>query len=253
MTPSPPSRRAVLGWASAFVAPLALAGCQDAATPALQAAKPDTGPIAPGQPAFVLIKAPITRATRDLFIADVNTLLGRGAQEVQLLLDSPGGEVQAALDMIDYVDRTRQQRGTVFVTHNVGTVASAACYLFLTGQRRLSNERGVFLFHEAGLTISTAGRLPASELQEQLTQLRAYEPRFLSMLKERTRLSDTDARTFLRRTVVLNSSEALRDGITTATANFVPPANAPGFVIVTRPVAPPGTPPPAPRPGPPPG
>ncbi len=218
---------------------LALAGCQ----------QPDTLPestvprLGPNRTGYIGIQAPIVNGLRDAFITDVNRLLAENASEIYVLITSPGGTISAAQDMIAFMDRTHADRGTRFVTHNVGVVASAACYVFLAGQRRLSVPRGTFLFHEAAVV--TNGPITSQNLQEASLKIQQIERSFTNMLTTRTRLTAAEASSFTRRTVILSADEARRDGIIEETAGFALPQGATIFQI--RAVAN-GAPPPVRRP-----
>lgn len=202
------------------LAAAALAGCQQPGTPALDAA-PRLGPNRTG---YIAIQAPIVNEVRNAFIANVNRLLALDAAEIYVLMVSPGGVVTAAQDMIAFMDRTHASRGTLFTTHNAGVVASAACYVFLAGQRRLSVPRGQFLFHEAALVSN--GAITSLALQDANAKMQQIERSFLAMLTTRTKLTEAEASSFIRRTVILNADEARRDGIIEATAEIALPPGA---------------------------
>ena len=211
-------RRSLLATGMAVLA----AGCQQPdASPAAQEMAPRLGPDRTG---YIAIAAPIVNAVRDPFVAQVNKLLDLNAAEIYLLMTSPGGTVSAAQDMIAFMDRTRTDRGVRFTTHNVATVASAACYVFLAGQRRLSVPRGSFLFHE--LAVVANGPISSQNLQEASATAQRIERSFLAMLTAKTRLSEAEASSFVRRTVILNADEARRDGIIDAVADFALPRGA---------------------------
>ena len=53
-------------------------------------------------------------------------------------------------------------------------------------------------------------------------------------MKRRTRLTDDEALTYVRRTVVLNSDDARRDGVVDAVEPFTMPKGARGWVIVVK-------------------
>jgi ATP-dependent protease ClpP protease subunit len=195
---------------------LALAACQQQA--AVAPRPPRANPqLSANRIGYVAIQAPLVRPVRDLFIADTEKLLAQNPAEIYLLLNSPGGIVSVAEEMIAYVERLQTERGIRVVTHNIGAVASAACYLFLAGQRRLCVPRGGFLFHE--IALRPTGDLTASQLQEAAVAAQQIERRLLKMLTSRAKLSETEARFFMRRTVALNAQEALRDGIIDAVAD----------------------------------
>lgn len=217
----------------------ALAGCQQ---PGLRAGLP---PLDPKRTGYIAFQVPIVPRSRDLFIADVNKLLDQGTGEIQVLLASPGGEVTAAQDMIAFMDRASAERGVRFITHNTGVVASAACYVFLAGQRRLSVPRGTFIFHEASLSLMANGpvNIGSRNLQEASAGIQQIERSFTAMLTSKTRLSAAEAASFTRRTVILNAEEARRDGVVDAVQNVVVPPDASGFIIrIAPPVPGPRTP-----------
>lgn len=199
----------------------ALAGCaqQPATLPA------NTTPrLGPNRTGYLIIDAPIVSRVRDLFIGHVDRLLQQDAAEVYVLISSPGGSVGAAQDMINYVDRTHAARGVKFTMHNTRLVASAACYVFLAAQRRLSVPGSAFLFHEASLVSS--GPLTSQNLQEAGAVVQEIERGFTNMLTSKTRLTAAEAGSFIRRTVILSADEARRDGVVEAVSGFALPSGA---------------------------
>jgi len=213
-------RRGVLAGAGAV-----LAGCQQPGA-ATQAAVPQSSAprLGPNRTGYIGFQLPIVNGLRDEFIKDVNRLLDLNAAEIYVLMSSPGGTLDAAQDIIAFMDSTHANRGVQFVTHNAGVVASAACYVFLAGQRRLSVPQGAFLFHQA--TLVSNGPLSSQVVQEQSANLQRAERSFVTMLTTKTRLTPAEAASFTRRTVILNADEARRDGITEATTGFTLPPGA---------------------------
>lgn len=184
---------------------------------------------------YMLFEAPIVPTTADYFQNDIDKMLALNAREIHIGISSPGGVISSGEQMIACMDRIHTESGVVFVTHNVGVVASAACYVFLAGQRRYSVPKGTFLFHEAG--VQTNGVLTGQNLQEASVQLKLHEDSFLRLLKSRTRLTDGEALSFVRRTVILTTDEARRDGIIEATADFKVPPGTPAIIISIKPAA----------------
>jgi ATP-dependent protease ClpP protease subunit len=212
-------RRGVIAGAAA------LAGCQQPIAP-----QADVTPrLGPNRIGYIALQAPIINEVRNAFIGQVSRLLALDAAEIYLLMASLGGVVNAAQDMIAFMDQTHASRGTTFTTYNAGVVASAACYVFLAGQRRLSVPRGQFLFHEAALVSN--GAITSLALQDASIKMQQIERSFLTMLTTRTKLTEAEASSFVRRTVILNADEARRDGIIQATADFTLPPGATAFGI----------------------
>lgn len=177
---------------------------------------------------YMLFRSPITDQTRQFFTSNIGTMVEKGATEIHIGISSPGGRIDAAQAMLNAMDRLHTDRGVTFVTHNIGAVASAACYVYLAGQRRLSVARGAFLFHDATLTGS--GNIMTAEMVRQAyAELERNEGTFRQLLRTRTKLSDGAIDTFLHRTVILTADEARRDGVTDAIGEFVVP---PGATVV---------------------
>ncbi len=181
---------------------------------------------------YMLFQAPILQQTADFFRNDVDRMVALNAREIHIGISSPGGVVTSGEQIIAYMEKMHAERGVTFVTHNVGIVASAACYFFLAGQRRYSVQKGAFLFHEAG--VQANGLLTGQNLQEASDKLKQHEQAFLRLLKSRTRLSEGEALSFVRRTVILSADEARRDGIIEATADFRVPPNTPVLIIGSK-------------------
>ena len=181
---------------------------------------------------YILFDSTIQPSSRDLLIADIDKLRAAGAHEIDLGMSSPGGELDAAEDIVNYMNRQHDENGIVFKAYNVGLVASAATYIFLNAQNRYTKPSGFFVFHAAGV-IST-GLVTAPMLRDQADKLDAYERLMRATLKARTKLTDSEALTYVRRTVLLNSDDAQRDGVVDAVAPLVLPKATRIWVIRSK-------------------
>ncbi len=214
-----------------------LAGCQQPGGPTL--AMPD--PIPVDGIGYLVLNAPISPSSRDLFMADIDKLRNAGATEIHIGMNSPGGDIDSAQAIVDYMARVHSHNGVTFKAYNLGVVASAATYVFMSAQSRYSVPPNVFLFH-AAVAISR-GPVNAQDLHEQADKLDAYERTIHATLKARTKLTDAEAQTYIRRTVVLSSDDALRDGVVDGIARFTFPKGVRSWVIAMK--APPTPPRPA--------
>ena len=196
-----------------------LAACQQSGVPVIAPPMPEPRPV--NGVGYLIFNAPIMASSRDLFIADIDKLRDAGAHEIHIGLNSPGGSIDAAQGMVEYINRQHDQNGLVFKAYNVGLVASAATYVFLNTQDRYDTPRGVFLFHAAGVV--NKGAVTAEMLRDEADKLDAYERIMRATLKARTSLTDSEAQTYVRRTVVLNSDDARRDGVVESVSAFVVP------------------------------
>jgi ATP-dependent protease ClpP protease subunit len=226
-------RRSILGGAVALAA---LSACQQA--PAPQAATPfrpiSFAPV--NGVGYLVFNAPIFAPSRDLFIADIDRLVDAGARTVRIGVSSPGGDVDAARGIVDYMNRVHATRGVEFEAYAVGLVASAATYVFLSAQRRYARPNSGFLFHAAGMVSS--GAVSAERLREEANKIDDYERAVRAVLKARTRLTDGAIDVYLHRTVILNADDARRDGVVDAIAPFQLPPNSAVPGIVFRPPQP---------------
>ena len=189
----------------------------------------DLGPkLSANRTGYLLFEAPITPQSRDFFVQDTEKLLALKATALTIFLNSPGGLLKPAQDMSAHVERM-QARGIEVAMHNVGLVASAACYVFLAAQRRLSIADGTFLFHQAALTANAT--LTSQDIQELAVQLQRTERALTDIITSRTRITPAEATSFTRRTVVLSATEALRDGVIDGIGPAAVPKGARNFVI----------------------
>ena len=222
MTVSTLGRRAVLAGAAA------VAGCAGtvppiAAVPALDSQRQG----------FLLFNARISAASAEAFANQVNQLVAINPVGLTVYINSPGGALRPAQDMGALLTRLQGQ-GISITTHNAGFVASAANFLFLAANRRLSVPQGTFLFHQPSVT----GTLTATEIQELSVQYQSVEKGLIDTLLRRTRLNAADAATFVRRTVILSAEEARRDGVIEAVAAIAIANGTPVSAIVNTPARP---------------
>ncbi len=219
----------------------ALAGCQQPLASAQ--AMPDPAPV--DGVGFLVFNAPIVPRTRDMFIADVDKFRDAGAREIDLAMNSPGGDIDAAQAIVDHMVLLHEHDGITFKAYDIGVVASAATFVFLNAQERFSAARGFFVFHAAGMLSN--GLVSAERLREQADKIEAYEKVVGTTLKARTRLTDSEVETYLHRTVLLNSDDARRDGIVDAIATPPAPKGARSWVIAFKPARPGAAPHPSER------
>jgi ATP-dependent protease ClpP protease subunit len=86
----------------------------------------------------------------------------------------------------------------------------------------------------------------AQNLRDAADKLESYERVVRATMKAHTHLTDAETLTYVRRTVILNSDDARRDGVIDAIADFTVPKDVRGYVIAVKPTAPaprPATPP----------
>lgn len=182
---------------------------------------------------YLVLNAPILNGSRDILIADMGKVIDAGAREIHLAINSPGGDVRAAQTIVDYMGRMHASSGVQFEVYNVGRVAGAAGYVFLAGQRRYANPNSSFVFNAAG--VSSNVPISLERFDDFTSELHSYERVMLAALKARTQLTDSQANTYVHRTVLLSAYDAKRDGVIDAITPYTIPPGVRGTTISVRP------------------
>ena len=73
-------------------------------------------------------------------------------QPIRLYINSDGGDVMVALNLIDVILASK----TPVYAIGLGTIASAAYYIYLAGHKRFAFRNSAFLQHDGGMTISNS-------------------------------------------------------------------------------------------------
>ena len=219
-----------------------LAGCQ-----ALPATMPVVPHLSNDRTGYLLFQAEITPVGRGLFIEDVDALQALDPAAVTIFLNSPGGNLQSAQEMTARV-QAMQAHGIQVTMHNVGIVASAACFLFLAADQRRSVPGGRFIFHQASVQATAASgtvSLTFQQIQDLNSQMQRVERGLTDIITSRTRITPAEAISFTRRTVLLSADEALRDGVIQSIGPATIPKDGGSFVIRAVPATPGPAPPPS--------
>jgi ATP-dependent Clp protease protease subunit len=134
---------------------------------------------------YVSFSAEINANTTESLLATMANLANQGAEEVRLLLSTPGGSVMHGMNLYNVL------RAMPFklVTHNVGNVDSIGSAIFLAGEERYACPHSTFMFH--GVTVgveSAVARLGEKNLGESLASVQADQKRIGAIIEERTHL-----------------------------------------------------------------
>ena len=105
-----------------------------------------------------------------------------GADEIYVLLSTPGGNVMNGLTIYNVL------RGLpcTITMHNVGNVDSIGNMVFLAGDKRIACAQATFMFHGVGFE---APQLREKVLRERLASVLADQERIGSVIVERTNLT----------------------------------------------------------------
>ena len=140
---------------------------------------------------YVLFAGPITRGSSTALISDMDKLQAQGAREIDLGINSPGGEIDAAEAVVAEMDRLHAADGITFDTYDLRLVASAATLVFLDAQGRYAAPRAGFVFHAP--FVAAAGTFSAATLRRAADKIDRARDMFRQVLLARTHLTAQQA------------------------------------------------------------
>ena len=108
-------------------------------------------------------------------------------REVNLFINSPGGDAFSGLALADQVERARRE-GFRITAHASGIVASAAVPVFAVCDERLAAPGTIFMVHETSIW-KWPGRETASDIRSQNRLMDLIRDRYIGKLAKYTKLS----------------------------------------------------------------
>jgi ATP-dependent protease ClpP protease subunit len=159
---------------------------------------------------YVSFSAEINANTTESLLAMMSNLANQGAEEVVLLLSTPGGNVMNGINLYNVL------RAMPFhlITHNVGNVDSIGSAIFLAGEERYACPHSTFMFH--GVTVgveSASARLGEKNLGESLASVQADQKRIGAIIEERTNLEAAQIEPLFLESQTKDSAYAVGTGI----------------------------------------
>ena len=210
---------------------LTLAACQPPQVPLAQTTAPEPLPV--DGVGYIVFATVINRGSSALLIQDIDKLQAQGAREIDLEINSPGGEINAAKSIVAEMDRLHAEDGVIFNAYNIRLVASAAALVFLDAQGRYAAPRSGFLFHAPYMI--AAGTFSAETLRKNADQIDKDTQLFRDALLARTHLTKQQIDVYVSRMVVLSTDDAQHDGVIDAVRSPTAPKNARAWFIKTKP------------------
>ena len=156
----------------------------------------------------------------------------KSADPVTIYINSPGGSVISGMAIYDYIRLMRSPVTTVCV----GTAASMAAILFLSGSRRMMLPHSKVMIHDHyfGGT-AMAGQKPL-ELKEKLNDLMETRKMLAEVIVEQTGMSKRQVLNFTKKDTFFDAKEALKVGIATEILGESPKSPSSGEGDGFRPV-----------------
>lgn len=126
--------------------------------------------------------ADVTRLWNDLCVLENNTEI----RDVNLFINSPGGDAFSGLALADQIERARR-KGFKITAHASGIIASAAVPVFAVCDVRLAAPGTIFMVHEAALW-KWPGRETASDIRSQNELMHLLRDRYIGKLAMNSKL-----------------------------------------------------------------
>lgn len=170
---------------------------------------------------YVIFFAEFRPETARALLTTMSECANQGAEEVHLLIGTPGGGVDAGLTVYNDL------RGMPFklVTHNTGNVASIGVAVYLAGEERIACPHSSFLLH--GVTNQTDGQAYGAKwFREQHDSILVSETKINAVLAERTALTEGQLATFSESEQTKDANAAVEDGIAHRIEDVVIPPEA---------------------------
>jgi ATP-dependent protease ClpP protease subunit len=146
--------------------------------------------------------ADVTRLWNDLCVLENNTEI----RDVNLFINSPGGDAFSGLALADQIERARR-KGFKITAHASGIIASAAVPVFAVCDVRLAAPGTIFMVHEAALW-KWPGRETASDIRSQNELMHLLRDRYIGKLAMNSKLDKTKWETLENKTTWFSAEKA---------------------------------------------
>jgi ATP-dependent Clp protease protease subunit len=149
----------------------------------------------------------VTRLWNDLCVLENNTDI----RDVNLFINSPGGDAFSGLALADQIERARR-KGFNITAHASGIIASAAVPVFAVCNQRYAAPGTIFMVHEAALW-KWPGRETASDIRSQNELMSLLRERYIGKLTANTNLDKGKWEELEKKTTWFSVEKALDWGL----------------------------------------
>jgi ATP-dependent protease ClpP protease subunit len=151
--------------------------------------------------------ADVTRLWNDLVVLESNTQI----RDVNLFINSPGGDAFSGLALADQIERAKR-KGFRVTAHASGIIASAAVPVFAVCNERLAAPGTIFMVHEAALW-KWPGRETASDIRSQNELMGLLRDRYINKLVDHSKLNKQKWEELEKKTTWFSANKALDWGL----------------------------------------
>jgi len=165
-------------------------------------------------------------STMKLMVA-VNGAILQGAKTVTLCISSPGGMPDQAF----YAYEILKNLPVELITHNVGSIHSAATYIFLAGSKRFAVPHSNFLMHKTTVTVGAAATFGPDHLGYHGQSVSYDDTRSIAIVAERTKQNSETVEGWFLGQQLRPTEFALQNGLIEKVMPVQIPANSQFFQI----------------------
>ena len=151
--------------------------------------------------------ADVTRLWNDMVVLESNYTI----RDVDLFINSPGGDAFSGLALADQIERA-QRKGFRVTAHASGVIASAAVPVLAVCNLRLAAPGTIFMVHEAEIW-KWPGQETASDISAQNELMQLLRDRYIVKLAAKTRLDKDKWEELQKKTTWFNAEKAREWGL----------------------------------------
>ena len=159
--------------------------------------------------AYIKFFAGVDQASVNALMAAVDQKLAQGANEIVLLISSPGGTVFHGLSAYNFLKGIPAR----VLTHNFGSVDSMGVVLLCAGDRRMSVPHARFLLHGVQANFPQGAALEEKQLEERLKGLRIDIENIAGVIAATTGRSEKQVTKDMLNRTTLNPEQAVEYGL----------------------------------------
>ena len=149
----------------------------------------------------------VTRLWNDMVVLELNSNI----REVNLFINSPGGDAFSGLALADQIERA-QRKGFRITAHASGIIASAAVPVFAVCKVRLAAPGTIFMVHEAALW-KWPGKETASDISSQNELMSLLRDRYIGKLTSNSKIAREKWEELEHKTTWFSAEKALEWGL----------------------------------------
>ncbi|OGZ72382.1 MAG: hypothetical protein A2998_01185 [Candidatus Staskawiczbacteria bacterium RIFCSPLOWO2_01_FULL_37_25b] len=159
---------------------------------------------------YVNFNLEINPASAQAFFKIIENQLSSGMKELNLLISSPGGNVDSGIAIYNLLKGLPIE----VTTHNYGSCDSIASLIFCAGIKRYTVNNSRFLIHGIGITIQNQ-RFNESQLSETLNSIKNQRGTISKIIAKECKKKLEDVENDMLRGIILTPQEAIDYGLVT--------------------------------------